>query len=107
MRTGGHFAGSAVCHLSDAAGGRGALLTGDTVQVVADRRRVGFMRSYPNLVPLSAASVGRIADALAPLAFDRLYGGWWERVVPTDAAEAVRASAARHLAALDGAYDGV
>ena len=107
VRTGGHFAGSAVCHLPDAAGGRGALLTGDTVQVVADRRRVGFMRSYPNLVPLSAASVGRIADALAPLAFDRLYGGWWERVVPTDAAEAVRASAARHLAALDGSYDGV
>ena len=107
VRTGGHFAGSAVCHFPDAAEGRGALLTGDTVQVVADRRRVGFMRSYPNLIPLSATAVARIADALAPLAFDRLYGGWWERVVPAGAAEAVRASAARHVAALEGRYDGV
>ena len=95
-----------MCHLPEAADGRGALLTGDTVQVVADRRWVGFMRSYPNLVPLSAAAVRRIAGALEPLAFDRLYGGWWERVVPSGAHASVRASAARHVAALDGAYDG-
>ena len=105
VRTGGHFAGSAVCHLPLAADGRGALLTGDTLQVVADRRHVGFMRSYPNLIPLSAESVRRIAAALDGLAFERLYGGWWERVIGHDAKRAVLASAARHVDALCGAYD--
>ena len=36
-RIGGHFDGAAVLHWPDGAGGRGALLTGDTVQVVPDR----------------------------------------------------------------------
>ena len=34
--------------------GKGALLTGDIIQVVQDRRYVSFMRSYPNLIPLGA-----------------------------------------------------
>ena len=101
LRTGGHFAGSAVCHWAAGADGRGALLTGDSVQVVADRDWVGFMRSYPNLIPLSGARVRRIRDVLAPWPFERLYGGWWERVVTRDAAAAVQRSAARYLEALD------
>ena len=101
LRTGGHFAGSAVCHWAGGADGAGALLTGDSIQVVADRSRVSFMRSYPNLVPLSAACVTHIRDVVAPWPFERLYGAWWERVVARDAASAVRRSAARYLEALD------
>ncbi|MBX3000228.1 MAG: hypothetical protein KF893_17020 [Caldilineaceae bacterium] len=35
--------------------------------------------SYPNLIPLPAATVERIAVAVAPYDFDRIYGAWWER----------------------------
>ena len=52
IRCGGHFAGGTVLHWAGGAGGRGALLAGDIVQVIPDRRHVGFMYSYPNLIPL-------------------------------------------------------
>ncbi len=45
LRLGGHFAGGTVLHWAGGDGGRGALLSGDIVQVVADRRWVSFMRS--------------------------------------------------------------
>ena len=60
------------------------------------------MRSYPNLIPLSAAAVAHIAAMVAPFAFERLYGGWWDRVIETNAAAAVQASATRYIAALRG-----
>jgi hypothetical protein len=69
---------------------------------VQDRRYVSFMYSYPNLIPLPAGTVRRIADAVAPYAFDRLYGAWWGRVVQEDAQAAVARSAARYIAALGG-----
>src|SRR6202790_2659919 len=37
VRCGGHFEGGTVLHWADGAGGRGALLTGDVIQVVPDR----------------------------------------------------------------------
>lgn len=97
IRCGGHFPGSCVLHWPAGARGEGALLTGDTIQVVADRRRVSFMYSYPNLIPLDAATVRRIVSAVEPYAFDRLYGGWHESVVTTDAKDAVRRSAERYI----------
>jgi hypothetical protein len=100
IRCGGHFAGGTVLHWAAGAQGRGALLSGDILTVVQDRRYVSFMYSYPNLIPLPAATVRRIADAVAPYAFDRLYGAWWGRVVWTDARAAVERSAARYIAAL-------
>jgi glyoxylase-like metal-dependent hydrolase (beta-lactamase superfamily II) len=60
IRCGGHFEGSQVLHWRD----RRALLSGDTVQVIPDRRFVSFMYSYPNLIPLPASRVQRIAAAL-------------------------------------------
>jgi hypothetical protein len=54
INCGGHFEGGAVLHWPDGANGKGALLTGDIIQVVQDRRYVSFMRSYPNLIPLGA-----------------------------------------------------
>ena len=68
INTGGHFEGSQVLHWAAGCDGQGALLTGDTVTVVMDRRYVSFMYSYPNLIPLRraghrAASV----DSAAPV----------------------------------------
>jgi len=101
VRCGGHFAGSALLHWPAGAGGRGALLTGDTIQAVPDRRAVSFMYSYPNYIPLPGPAVRRIAAAVEPLAFDRIYGGWFDRTVPADAKAVVARSAARYVRALE------
>ncbi|MDQ4115763.1 MAG: hypothetical protein M3235_02250, partial [Actinomycetota bacterium] len=77
VRVGGHFAGSTVLHLPGA-DGRGVLLTGDSLQVAADRRWVSFLWSYPNMLPLDERTVLGIAERVGMLRFDRLYGGWWE-----------------------------
>jgi hypothetical protein len=100
LRLGGHFAGGTVLHWAGAQAGRGALLTGDILQVVADRRWVSFMRSYPNLIPLPAVTVGEMVAALDAWPFERLYGGWFHRVVASDAKAAVRRSADRYRQAV-------
>ena len=101
-RIGGHFDGAAVLHWPAGSEGRGALLTGDTITVVQDREWVSFMWSYPNLIPLDEATILDIARRIEPLAFDRIYGGWWGRVVVSDGAAAVRRSADRYVARLHG-----
>jgi glyoxylase-like metal-dependent hydrolase (beta-lactamase superfamily II) len=98
INTGGHFAGSTVLHWADGADGRGALLTGDSITVVNDRRWVSFMYSYPNLIPLSDAEVRYLADAVRPFPYQRIYSLWEGRVTPTDGHDAVERSAARYLA---------
>ncbi len=100
VRLGGHFPGATVLHWPEGAGGRGALLSGDVLQVVQDRRYVSFMYSYPNLVPLPAHIVERIARRAVELRFDRIYGAWWDSVVDRDGPAVVRRSAERYLAAL-------
>jgi hypothetical protein len=100
LRTGGHFAGGTVLHWRAGAEGKGALLTGDVATVSMDRRSVSFMYSYPNYIPLNAQSVRRIADIVEPLAFDRIYGAWWDRNVGADAKAAFNASVRRYLAAI-------
>ena len=102
VRCGGHFAGSVILHWDGSADGRGVLLTGDTLQVVPDNRCVSFMRSYPNLLPLPAAEVTRIARVVAALRFDRIYGAFWDRDVTRDAHARVQESANRYVAWLDG-----
>lgn len=103
VRCGGHFPGSAVLHWRDGASGTGALFTGDTIQIARDRRWVSFMYSYPNLIPLDAASVTGIVAAVEPYPFDRLYGAFEGNVVATNAREIVRRSAERYIAHLRGA----
>jgi hypothetical protein len=100
IRCGGHYAGGQVLHWASGAEGKGALLTGDIIQVISDRNWVSFMYSYPNLIPLPAASVRRVADAVAPFPFDRIYGAWWDRIIPTDAAGIVERSARRYINAI-------
>jgi hypothetical protein len=89
-RIGGHFDGAAVLHWPAGSDGHGALLTGDTVQVVADHGWASFMWSYPNLIPLDEFTVQEIARRISRYKFDRVYGGWWGRVIVRDGAEAIR-----------------
>nr|WP_255654400.1 MBL fold metallo-hydrolase [Cohnella sp. REN36] len=100
-RLGGHFRGGAVLHWSGGAEGAGVLLSGDILQVAADRRWVSFMYSYPNLIPLPAATVARMAEQVRPLPFERLYNAF-HRVVRRDADAAVQRSAERYIRALQG-----
>jgi glyoxylase-like metal-dependent hydrolase (beta-lactamase superfamily II) len=100
VRTGGHFAGGTILHWRAGVEGRGALLTGDIAMVAMDRRSLSFMYSFPNYIPLNAKSVQAIARAVAPLAFDRIYGAWWGKNIATDAKAAFDASVRRYLAAI-------
>jgi hypothetical protein len=102
VRLGGHFDGGTVCLWRAGAEGRGALLSGDIVQVVADRDWVSFMYSYPNLIPLSAQEIQRIRAIVETLEFDRVYGAWWSTIVAGEAKAKVLRSADRYLDALAG-----
>lgn len=97
LRLGGHYPGGTVLHWADGAGARGALLSGDIVQVAPDFNRVSFLWSYPNMMPLSAAMVRRIADTLAPWRYERVYGAFPGRQVMAGGAEVVERSAARYI----------
>jgi hypothetical protein len=101
IRCGGHFEGGTVLHWPEGAGGKGAILSGDIMQVVQDRRWVSFMYSYPNLIPLPASTVQRIVASIEPFKFERIYGAWWGKTVFTDAKTAVRRSGERYVQALE------
>jgi len=100
-RLGGHFKGGTVLHWTNGQDGRGLLLTGDVIQVVADQNWVSFMYSYPNLIPLPAKKVAEIAEKVEKLKFERLYNAF-HRVVRENAKESVKKSAERYIAALEG-----
>lgn len=98
-RLGGHFAGGTILHWAK---GSGAIMTGDIASVTPDRRHVAFMWSFPNWVPLPAADVARMGRVLEALDFDAVYGAWWDRVIATGGKDAVRASVARYIRAVEG-----
>ena len=98
LKLGGHFAGGQVLHW--AAGD--ALLSGDIVQVIPDRKFVTFMRSYPNMIPMSAPAVERIGKLLAPYPFDVIHGAWFDRLIPRDAKGIVERSIVRYVKAVSG-----
>jgi hypothetical protein len=97
VNVGVHFAGGQVLHWAGADGGAGAVLSGDIMTVVPDRRYVSFMYSYPNLIPERPEVIRRGLARLAPYRFERVYGAWWRRVVYTDGQAAVARSAERYL----------
>ncbi len=101
IRLGGHFAGGTVLHRAASGGKQGLLLTGDIIQVVADRRWVSFMYSYPNMIPLPASEVSRIRAIVEQYDFERLYGAWFPLVVEKDAKNAVLRSADRYIQVLE------
>ena len=102
IKAGGHFAGGTVCHWAKGTNGAGTLLTGDIIQVVADKRWVSFMYSYPNYIPLSASKVRHILQTVEPYEFDRIYGAWWDAIVQTEAKASVRKSVDRYVQAIEG-----
>lgn len=102
IRAGGHFPGGTVLHWAQAAEGAGALLAGDIVQVTPGARRVSFQWSYPNMLPLPADAVRRIAATLAPWRYERIYGAFAGQEVLRDGPGIVARSAARYVELLDG-----
>lgn len=103
-QVGGHFPGSAVALWDAGADARGVLLTGDSVYPNPDRASVGFLRSYPNKIPLSAAVVDRIATQLSTLRFDRIIGNFGN-TIDHDGRAVLRRSADRHMAWVRGDHD--
>lgn len=101
---GGHFAGSGVVVWPEGADGRGTLLSGDTVFPNPDGWSVGFLRSYPNKIPLSAGVVQRIADDLGRLRFDGVVGNFNNRI-ESGGHDSIRRSAERHIAWVRGDFD--
>jgi glyoxylase-like metal-dependent hydrolase (beta-lactamase superfamily II) len=97
---GGHFPGATVLHWTGGAQGKGALLSGDVLQVGQDRKSLSFMYSYPNYIPVNASTVRRIAQALEPYPFEQIYGAWFGQNIVKDAKQAVRYSTERYLAAI-------
>ncbi len=97
IRVGGHFPGGTAMHWDKGADGRGALFSGDLLQVVADRKFVAFMWSYPNFIPLGEQAVRSIEKRVAPWQYDKVYGAFWDRVIERDAKHVVAESVARHI----------
>ena len=58
------------------------------------------MYSYPNMIPLPPSRVRALAAALEPFEFDRIYGAWWDTIVPADGSEVVQRSAERYVRAV-------
>jgi hypothetical protein len=104
INCGGHFDGGTVLHWPAGADGKGALLTGDIIQVVQNRHFVSFMRSYPNLIPLGPAAIEQIVKSIELFPFEKIYGAWWQANVLSDAKAAVARSAERYLQALRDEY---
>ena len=61
--SGGHYPGGTVLHWAAGADGKGALLSGDIVQVVQDNKSVSFMWSFPNVIPLSGPLVEGVVNS--------------------------------------------
>jgi glyoxylase-like metal-dependent hydrolase (beta-lactamase superfamily II) len=96
----GHFAGAQVLHWAAGAGGKGALLTGDTLQVVGPDKTISFMWSFPNLIPLDANTVRRVADAVEPWPFESIYGAWPEALIKTGGKQILARSVNRYIEAV-------
>ena len=58
------------------------------IGVVASRASLNLKRP--------AAEVTRVVDAVRPYPFDRVYGGWWDRVMREGGIQAVERSARRY-----------
>jgi hypothetical protein len=102
IRCGGHFAGSTALHIADRPRSRGALLSGDALQVIMDRRHVSFMYSYPNLIPMRTSDVVAMRARLAKYDFEDVYGYTWGRNIIGEARQAVDRSFERYLSAVTG-----
>lgn len=106
VHCGGHFAGGAVLHWSNGADRSGCLFSGDIIQVTPGGTHVSFMYSYPNMIPLNNSAVSRIVDSIRPFEFDRVYGAFAGRTIPSGGKTAVIQSAERYLRAISTGLGG-
>ena len=105
---GGHYPGGTVLHWAAGAGGKGALLSGDIVQVVQDNKSVSFMWSFPNFIPLSGAARrrrGQGAQALQVRPRARRVHGPHHLVATARAWSSARPSAISKIIRGDGTYE--
>lgn len=102
IRAGGHFPGGTVLHWATPGRVAGALLAGDIVQVAPGAKRVSFMWSYPNMMPLPAAEIVRIARCLAPWPYERIYGAFPGQNILENGPAIVARSASRYIELLGG-----
>jgi len=58
------------------------------------------MYSYPNYIPVNAATVGRIVDSVDAFAFERIYGAFPGITIKADGKRVLRQSADRYLKAI-------
>ncbi|HWK74428.1 MAG TPA: hypothetical protein VNQ81_09180 [Povalibacter sp.] len=100
LRCGGHFPGSTALHWQDERRPAGALFPGDALQVVADRRHVTFMYSYPNYIPMHPDAVRDMRRRLEGYEFDDVYGYTWGRNILGGGRAAVDRSFERYLEAI-------
>ena len=100
LHTGGHFPGSFILHWPAGANGKGAILSGDIIHVVMDRRMVSFMHSYPNCIPLPLKDIEHIKRVVSGLSFDRIYGAWNNRVVIKEGKKIFEKSVNRYISIL-------
>lgn len=98
-RVGGHFKGATVLEWQNNKK-EDVLFVGDIIRVVADRRWVTFMYSYPNFIPLPTNIVKRIASQIDTFNFEKLFDAF-HRVIEKEAKERVQISANRYIAALE------
>lgn len=101
VRVGGHFKGGTVLHHPQGAEGRGALLSGDILQVVPDRKHVAFMWSYPNYIPLPAFTLREMEARLAPFDYDAVFGAFWDAEITQGGKAAVAESFRRTLSMME------
>jgi hypothetical protein len=102
IRGGGHFTGGTMLHWAKGAGSRGVLCSADIATVTQDRKFLTFMKSYPNFIPLPEREVRHIASALAPFAFDTIYGHFFDRVIAIEAKRVLDISVERYVKAIRG-----
>ena len=79
INPGGHFPGATVLHQYDPAKNLFSLYTGDIINVEPDMKRVSFMYSYPNHIPLSARDIEIIKERMEGIPFERIFGAWYKR----------------------------
>ena len=97
IRLGGHFAGGCVLHW---ARDEGVVLSGDIVQVTPGAHAVSFMWSYPNMLPLPAATVSDITHRLSTVKFKQLYGAFEGKDITKNADDIVQRSGEKYVSCL-------